>query len=649
MSRYSDLITTEKPATPLHTQNNILHTIINNLTDGVIVADKTGNFICFNQAARDILGIGARPIKPEDWATAYGCYLPDMTSPYPAGQLPLARALHGEHIENEVIYIRNAARPNGVFIQVNARPMLDEHGLLSGGVVALRDITAARQMEIDKNHSDDRIRRLFRGFPIPTYIWQYHDNDFVLVDCNDAAEKITGGAIRKAIGTTLTVMYNDNPAYQAIHNDFYECYHNQKTVKRAMSYRFSGTGEVKDLKVSYVYAPPDMVMVHTVDMTGQNHARIEMQKLTSAVEQTADSVVITDRNGLIEYVNPAFESTTGYSRAEVIGKSPQLLKSGKHDRTFYNRLWNTILQGKPYRGIIINKKKNGELYWCEQTITPMKDGNGAITHFVSVIKDITLLKKKQELDMRLRIAHEIQQKLLNATVTIPDFDIAGTTFPAVETSGDFYDFITLQDGSTGLVIGDVCGHGLGAALIMTQTRAYLRAYAKVESDPGKILTLLNHDLVSDLDNSNFVTLVLARLNSQQKTLDYASAGHPPGLLVDRNGNVNELVSTGIPLGFMVDYHFETSPARQLSASNVIVFVTDGIIEARNQKQQDFGIERTLAIVRKYQKSQSRRVINRLDQAVRSFTENHPREDDMTAIVCRVLESSDSLSENEKGR
>lgn len=633
----------------IQNQNNLLRSIINNLADGVIVADQNGVFICFNQAARDILGIGSRDVAPAEWTSLYGCYFSDRKTPYPAQQLPLARALRGEKVEKEVLFIRNSARPEGVFIQVSAKPMLNDDGLFSGGVVILRDITATRQLELEKKDSEDRIRLLFQGFPVPTYIWQYHDNDFVLVDCNDAAEKITGGTIRKTIGISLTAMYNGNPEYQAIHNDFYECYHNQKIVKRAMSYRFSATGEVKDLKVSYVYAPPDMVMVHTVDMTGQNHARIEMQKLTSAVEQTADSVVITDRNGLIEYVNPAFESTTGYSREQVIGKTPGLLKSGRHDKSFYKKLWTQILQGKPYRGVIINKKKSGELYWCEQTITPMKDANGDITHFVSVIKDITLLKKKQETDMRLRIAHEIQQKLLKATVTIPGFDIAGTTFPAVETSGDFYDFITLQDGSIGLVIGDVCGHGLGAALIMTQTRAYLRAYAKVESDPGKILTLLNHDLVSDLDNSNFVTLVLARLNSQQKTLDYASAGHPPGLLVDRNGNVNELVSTGIPLGFMVDYHFQTSPARQLSAGNVVVFVTDGIIEARNQKQQDFGIERTLAIVRKYQKSQSRRVINRLDQAVRSFTENHPREDDMTAIVCRVLESSDSLSENEKGR
>ncbi|HPG38540.1 MAG TPA: SpoIIE family protein phosphatase [bacterium] len=636
MSRYSDLTATEKPAIQLHTRNYILHTIINNLTDGVIVADKTGNFICFNQAARDILGIGARRIKPEDWATAYGCYLPDMTNPYPAGQLPLARALHGEHVENEVIYIRNTSRPDGVFIQVNARPMLDEHGLLSGGIVTLRDITAARQLEIDKNHSDDRIRRLFRGFPIPTYIWQHHDNDFVLVDCNDAAERITGGTIRKTIGTTLTLMYNGNPEYQVIHNDFYECYHNQKTVKRAMSYRFSGTGEVKDLKVSYVYAPPDMVMVHTVDMTGQNHARIEMQKLTSAVEQTADSVVITDRNGLIEYVNPAFESTTGYSRAEVIGKSPRLLKSGKHDRSFYKRLWNTILQGKPYRGIIVNKKKNGELYWCEQTITAMKDGNGAITHFVSVIKDITLLKKKQELDMRLRIAHEIQQKLLKATITLPGFDIAGATFPAVETSGDFYDFITLQDGSFGLVIGDVCGHGIGAALIMAQTRAYLRAYARMESDPAVILTLLNRDLVNDLDNNNFVTLVLARLNPQQKILDYASAGHPPGFIIAGDGHVAELPGTGIPLGFMADYHYEKSPAIPLSPGHNIVFITDGIVEAKGGNQEEFGFERTLAGITKYQKSKAMRIIKQLVRSVRDFADGHAGEDDMTAIVCKVL-------------
>ncbi len=115
----------------------------------------------------------------------------------------------------------------------------------------------------------------------------------------------------------------------------------------------------------------------------------KLQSLSVVVEQTADSVVITDRDGNIEYVNPAFEATTGYTQQEVLGKTPRLLKSGKHKSSFYKDLWDTVLAGKAFRAVITNRKKNSDLYYADQTITPIKDASGEITHFVSVWKDIT--------------------------------------------------------------------------------------------------------------------------------------------------------------------------------------------------------------------------------------------------------------------
>ena len=113
------------------------------------------------------------------------------------------------------------------------------------------------------------------------------------------------------------------------------------------------------------------------------------RQLASAIEQTADSVVITDRDGIIEYVNPAFETATGYSRAEALGKKPSLVKSGLHDDSFYRQMWITIGRGEPFRDIFVNRGKSGNLYFEEKTITPLKNGHGDITHFVSTGKDIT--------------------------------------------------------------------------------------------------------------------------------------------------------------------------------------------------------------------------------------------------------------------
>lgn len=142
----------------------------------------------------------------------------------------------------------------------------------------------------------------------------------------------------------------------------------------------------------------------TRDISRRKAAEREMRKLSSVIEQTDDVVVITDRNGLIEYVNPAFERKTGYARAEVIGKSPRLVKSGKHGPEFYQTLWETILRGEVFRGELVNRKKDGTLYHEEKTITPIKNRKGEITHYVSTGKDITMRKEMEAALEQVRAA-----------------------------------------------------------------------------------------------------------------------------------------------------------------------------------------------------------------------------------------------------
>ncbi len=118
--------------------------------------------------------------------------------------------------------------------------------------------------------------------------------------------------------------------------------------------------------------------------------------LTHALDYTTDSIMITDRAGIILYVNPAFERLTGYTKAEALGHTPRLLKSGKHDQAFYQRLWETILSGTVFHAEFINKKKDDTLYYQEETITPVRASDGTVTHFVSVGRDITARKHAEE-------------------------------------------------------------------------------------------------------------------------------------------------------------------------------------------------------------------------------------------------------------
>lgn len=121
----------------------------------------------------------------------------------------------------------------------------------------------------------------------------------------------------------------------------------------------------------------------------RRRAEQTLRQLSLVVKQAADSVFITDPDGVIEYVNPAFEKLTGYEAAEVLGKTPAIISSGQHDRAYYQRLWHTLASGKIFRGTLINQRRNSELFYEEKVITPLKNEQGVITHFVSTGRDIT--------------------------------------------------------------------------------------------------------------------------------------------------------------------------------------------------------------------------------------------------------------------
>ncbi|MBP7691305.1 MAG: PAS domain S-box protein [Anaerolineales bacterium] len=152
----------------------------------------------------------------------------------------------------------------------------------------------------------------------------------------------------------------------------------------------------------------------------------ELLKLSSAVEQSGDIVFITDRAGVIEYVNVAFTTLTGYAPAEALGQTPRLLKSGEHTAGFYERLWQTILAGEVFRAEIVNRRKDGAAYVEEKTIAPLKDPQGRLTHFVSTGKDVT---ERRQAERALRASEERLRLITEVTTdALYEWDItAGKT------------------------------------------------------------------------------------------------------------------------------------------------------------------------------------------------------------------------------
>lgn len=386
------------------------------------------------------------------------------------------------------------------------------------------------------------------------------------------------------------------------------------------------------------------VLAMVSDMTEQKRTEVEgcrlrnkVSLLSQAVEQTADSVVITDRQGRIEYVNPAFEATTGYGPEEAIGQTPRILKSTLHEKEFYSRLWHQILEGRTFRGTLVNRKKSGELYWTEQTITPIKDGAGAIAHFVSVLKDITEFRKQQEQELQLRLGREVQQRFYtSAAICVAGFDIASAAYPARETGGDYLDLFAMADGRICIGIGDVSGHGLGSALVMALTRAYVRSFAQVETDLAKILSNVNHMLIADhLQDDRFVTLLLVCLDRPNGSLSYASAGHFPGFLMNGSGKIESVLeSSGPPLGLFDDSHFVTS-ALPLAPQQLVILLTDGAAETTASEDVEFGTDGVLEYVRDHRHHSARDLAEGIYRATRVFAGDEPQRDDVTDVIIKI--------------
>jgi PAS domain S-box-containing protein len=245
--------------------------------------------------------------------------------------------------------------------------------------------------------------------------------------------------------------------------------------------------------------------------------------------------------------------------------------------------------------------------------------------------------RRQEEDRR--IARRIQEGLLpKAVPTFAGFQVRGRSAAAQDVGGDCFDFLPLRVGGEdclGVLVADASGHGIGAALLAAQTRAYLRALALTCADVGTLLTLSNQRLASDLVADHFVTLFLLRLDPRTHSLLYANAGHWPGYVLDRQGRTKAvLASTGCPLGIDPAGAFPTGPATTLGPGELVLLLTDGIVEAASPEGKQFGLGRTLTVVRAHQREAPDAILDALFHAVVDFS-GHPLQDDLTAVILKA--------------
>ncbi|MBW3542330.1 MAG: SpoIIE family protein phosphatase [Planctomycetes bacterium] len=293
---------------------------------------------------------------------------------------------------------------------------------------------------------------------------------------------------------------------------------------------------------------------------------------------------------------------------------------------------------RAHRRALAGRSASFDLEWMDRTwhvhIEPLRDRGGAIQGAIGVALDVS---DRRRMEASLGAAEEVQKSLYPSKAPVLErFEIAGDAFPAEETAGDYFDFIPMADGGVGLVVGDVSGHGLPAALLMIELRAYLRSVARLRADVAEILNAANALVVPDIADHRFITLFLGKLDPRENRLEFAGAGHP-GYVLEADGSLRVLASTGFPLGMVEDAAVRCGEPVELSAGDVVLLATDGFHESLSPDRELFGMHRVLDCLREHRSRPAADMIAALKQAVDAHTQGAPQRDDMSAIVVKVLE------------
>jgi sigma-B regulation protein RsbU (phosphoserine phosphatase) len=251
------------------------------------------------------------------------------------------------------------------------------------------------------------------------------------------------------------------------------------------------------------------------------------------------------------------------------------------------------------------------------------------------------LKEMMRMRRGLEMAQEVQQSLLPREIPdLPGLDIAATTLYCHETGGDYFDFFPCGKDCEGVavVVGDVTGHGVAAALLMTTARALLRMRAVQVGTISEVVTSVNHQLTLDTyESGSFMTLFYLAVDQANRSLRWVRAGHDPAIFYDSTTDqFEELLGAGVALGVEKDWHYEGNEKTGLETGQIIFLGTDGIWETRNVDGEMFGKQRLYEIIRASADKPAEIIKKTVLTALTDFTGNISQEDDITIVVIKVI-------------
>ncbi|MGM0397848.1 MAG: PAS domain S-box protein [Halobacteriota archaeon] len=302
------------------------------------------------------------------------------------------------------------------WVRERAELTVADDGTPLEAVGVVQDITDRKRRERRLEETKKRYHTLLRAAPDPVFVADRESGE--IIEANEAAAELRDQPREEILGLHQSELHPDGESER--YRRLFERHVEEGGVLSKMAdgkqvYAVTGDGEKVPVAISVdMVELPEGPVVYGIfrDVSERTSREKELSTFRKAVESAGHVILFTDVDGTIEYVNPAFEETTGYPAAEAVGRTPRMLKSGEMEPDFYDELWETILDGEVFEGEIVNRRADGELIHVDQTIAPVEDDSGEIERFVAVNSNITDLKRRQDqLEEQRDRARDLRQRL----------------------------------------------------------------------------------------------------------------------------------------------------------------------------------------------------------------------------------------------
>lgn len=376
-----------------------------------------------------------------------------------------------------------------------------------------------------------------------------------------------------------------------------------------------------------------------------------------ATDIAAEGIIITDARhpaNPIIYANDGFVRLTGYAKEYVMGKNCRFLQGDDTDEGAIDEIRSAIAGARRCTVELLNYKKDGTPFWNRLSITPLKDARGRTTHFVGVQSDITELKNTkekleaanielrkfhQEMTVELEQAKRAQAFILPQKMpSSPFLTIVSKYEPLAPIGGDFFDIVTLSEDTFGVLIADVTGHGIPAALLTFMSANTFKNISPGIFSTQTVLTRTNNLLRANMPIGTFVTMYYVIYNAKTRELCYTQAGHPPALLIKRSsGEVQQLTTSGTTVGVFPTEKAQFGEGRtQLEAGDKLLLYTDAFIEVMNGRGEELEMHDLITFLKQKRALPIADLIEEMYAFGLTFSGKERYRDDATLLGLEVI-------------